>query len=298
MKTLKEGLVAFESRDKIRLTGILAPATENLATVIHVHGSCGNFCENSFIHVMQRAYPRRGINFLAFNNRGHDCIAEAYKNGTLIYVGGAIEDFEECILDIDGALCFAEKLGAPVFLQGHSLGCAKVIFHLMARKISLPCILLSPSDPRELQVRYIAPEALDSQIRRVKLYDRRDDLLPKHEFGVRQQGADYYIPVSAGTFLSLFEGEAGKVLDYNGSYLYCLDVDAFVYYGGIDPLWTASPEVVRDFFSCRTRSLKFYLCLNGDHHFRGIESKVLSRIIDWILGGRHFTSRSGAPVWE
>ena len=67
--------------------GYLATAKDSIpATVIHIHGSCGNFYENAFIATMARLYTARGVNFLSFNNRGHDCIAEAYQNGRLVYV--------------------------------------------------------------------------------------------------------------------------------------------------------------------------------------------------------------------
>ena len=79
-------IVTLETEDGLALKGYLATANNSTATVIHIHGSCGNFYENAFIATMARLYTARGVNFLSFNNRGHDCIAEAYQNGRMEHV--------------------------------------------------------------------------------------------------------------------------------------------------------------------------------------------------------------------
>ena len=44
--------------------------------VIHVHGMAGNFYENTFIEPIALKCEESNIDFLCFNNRGHDYIAD------------------------------------------------------------------------------------------------------------------------------------------------------------------------------------------------------------------------------
>jgi pimeloyl-ACP methyl ester carboxylesterase len=132
--------------------------------VVHAHGWDGNFYENRFIDHAARACGRVGVDFAAFNNRGHDYIADVLRQRSqqpegkgqkpkprLDYVqaGGMFERFEECLPDVKAAVDFAEARGCrKVFLQGHSLGAMKATYYLAKtgdpRIIGL--ILLSPAD--------------------------------------------------------------------------------------------------------------------------------------------------------
>lgn len=270
-------LIAYYSTDGLRLKGFLAAAEANQATIVHIHGNCGNFYENDFIAVMAERYPAAGINFLCVNNRGHDGIAEAYRAGQLVYIGGAYEPLEHCIYDIEGIVKFAEGFGAPIILQGHSLGCLKILTYLLTTRRQLDMILLSPSDSYRLQANYIHPEGTDSQIRRIRRYYARrlDALLPAGEFGIRQRGVEYYIPISARAFLALFEGSLIELLRYERQASYYVPVRAFVYCGGRDALQTAPVDVVQRFFTDRVRELRFCYQQDGDHHFHGLEPVVI-----------------------
>jgi len=60
-------LVTFPSKNGLSLDGILCTERGNGTTVVHVHGSLGNFYQNKFVRVMARKYVDAGVNFLSFN---------------------------------------------------------------------------------------------------------------------------------------------------------------------------------------------------------------------------------------
>jgi pimeloyl-ACP methyl ester carboxylesterase len=128
---------------------------------------CGNFYENRFIDHVASACRGLGVGFAAFNNRGHDYIADvlrANRQGRqerqgvrkrtcarfdYVQIGGAYERVGDCVEDIRAMLDFAEERGyRRILLQGHSLGAVKAT-HYFA-KTGDPriagLILLSPAD--------------------------------------------------------------------------------------------------------------------------------------------------------
>ncbi len=101
--------------------------------VIHVHGMAGNFYENSFIERIAEITNLNKIDFLSFNNRGHDYIADCEKvigSKTESFVAGcAYEKYVDCVFDLIGVMKWAISEGySSVFLQGHSSGANKIIY--------------------------------------------------------------------------------------------------------------------------------------------------------------------------
>ncbi|MBN2464928.1 alpha/beta fold hydrolase [candidate division WOR-3 bacterium] len=139
------GLYA-ESRQKEKVKG-----QESKVCLVHVHGWDGNFYENRFIDHAAEACRHVGVAFAAFNNRGHDYVADLLRPAKRDYlqVGGMFERFREGMLDVKAAVDFASSRGCPeVILQGHSLGAMKVTYYLAKthdpRVVGL--VLLSPAD--------------------------------------------------------------------------------------------------------------------------------------------------------
>ena len=129
--TMLGKLVKIATADRHELDGILYEAEESIATVLHVHGSLGNFYHQPFIPVFAQILTGEGINLLSCNMRTHDGIAEGYDTeGMMQYVGGSLVRFETCVEDIQGAVRWSRKLGPKVYLQGHSLGCDRVLHFL------------------------------------------------------------------------------------------------------------------------------------------------------------------------
>lgn len=282
-------LVHFNALDGLRLDGVLASPTSPKGIVVHIHGKCGNFYQNDFIRNMLAGYPASDLAFLAFNNRGHDCIAEGYFVDKLRYVGGSTECFEECVLDIAAGIDFAASVAPSVFLQGHSNGCEKIIYalsqqELRARRVS-GIILISPSDSHALQKLYIAPESIDTQVERLTpLYESRlDELLPDSEYGIRVQNKSYYIPVSARSYLSLATGSAFHIVRYDGTP--CVGTSqypAMICLGGHDPYQTVSISDAFEILKNQFSEAQLTMILTADHHFHQHENELIEMIAQWI----------------
>src|SRR5688572_30243851 len=125
---IKGELVSFRNPENYLLDGILYDVENSEKTVIHIHGSYGNFYQNAFIRYLAKTYNESGYNFLSFNLRAHDGFAEGYQNvEDFEYVGGAVSEFNTYLLDIDGAVNFVGTFSKKIILQGHSMGCDRAI---------------------------------------------------------------------------------------------------------------------------------------------------------------------------
>ena len=125
---MKQELVRVNSIDEIEQPGILyTPNEDTDKIVIHVHGLNGNFYENRFLDILAKSYTDKNYAFLTLNNRGRDFITELLKGNDFTIIGGSLERFKDCILDIDGVLNWAKEKGyKEIILEGHSYGCNKV----------------------------------------------------------------------------------------------------------------------------------------------------------------------------
>src|SRR5271154_5119255 len=105
---VKGELVTFKNANAFHHDGILYQRENVHTTIIHVHGSFGNFYQNEFLRIMAKTYLDANINFLSFNLAGHDAVTEGYRNEwDFEYAGGALTDFNDCVCDIQAAIDFA-----------------------------------------------------------------------------------------------------------------------------------------------------------------------------------------------
>lgn len=282
-------IVNITCKDGLKLKGLLTRNNSFSTTIIHVHGSCGNFYENEFLSEMRDRYESSGINFLAFSNRGHDCIAEAYNNDKIVYVGGSVERLSECVYDIDAAISFCKEFSQDIILQAHSFGCLKVIYYLLKTSVQHDVILLSPADTLKLEENYISPKKISDLIYEVKnKYSNSSmDLLPEEYFGISQGNVRYFIPITPASLIDLLENPILSLLSYASDISYNLSSNSFIYIGGNDALQTTSILNCKKFFKNKFKHLKFITHPDGDHHFHGIESIILEKIIDWVRQRSH-----------
>ena len=158
----------FLTRDGLELQGLLArPSRKTASALVHVHGWDGNFYENRFIDYAARTAVKQGLGFFAFNNRGHDYVAdiirvkrkqkaevrrqksEGPERFDCVQVGGIYERLADCVPDIQGAFSFLHGHGFRRFiLQGHSHGAIKAAYYLSETRDPrvTGLVLLSPSD--------------------------------------------------------------------------------------------------------------------------------------------------------
>ncbi len=122
-------VVKFRAKDGLFLDGIVTKNGENNNKIlIQVHGMTSN-CFKERDRIIADEINDLKIDTLRFNNRGSE-IARYIGDGSKKKLGGtAFEDVEECYFDVLGAIEFAIELGyKDIYLQGHSLGCTKVVY--------------------------------------------------------------------------------------------------------------------------------------------------------------------------
>lgn len=282
-------LVTINSRTGLRLDGILFGDDRLSTCIVHVHGSLGNFYQNQFLRFMAKRYARAGIRLLSFNLSSHDGLAEGYGNDDdFEYSGGSVVDFDRCLDDIEGAVVFAEELCDRIILQGHSMGCDRVLHYLLNRGGGYDCILLGPCDSYQLQSRWMSPESVEHQIERLKRTapsDRQFDWLPTEEYGVRSGDEDYVIPITRSALLSIMEGPVFRLMRLDEVMHYRLEQNAFVYIGGSDPLQTTDSDTMFRHLEERIPETERCSVQHGGHSLEGCEELVTEAIVRWVLKG-------------
>src|SRR5260370_4632674 len=120
-------IIQLKNNNGVPLEGLLFRVPGAKITILHVHGSCGNYWSALFLPVLARHLIEIGINLFSINTSAHDCIVEGSRDGKFAYIGGSIVNFSECVLDIQAALDFLAPMNTRVVLQGHSLGCDRIV---------------------------------------------------------------------------------------------------------------------------------------------------------------------------
>lgn len=123
--------VYFELEDNVELVGLLhRPENSTEEVVISVHGMQSN-CFKKREDILAQEINKARIAYFAFDNRGANLMCYTKKtDGTKVLNGGSVyEDILECYYDIKGAIDKMIELGyRKIHLQGHSLGCTKIVY--------------------------------------------------------------------------------------------------------------------------------------------------------------------------
>lgn len=125
--------IYFDLEDNVELFGLLHKPDKNLnidEVVISVHGMQSN-CFKKREDILGNIINENGIAYFAFNNRGTEIMCYTKKtDGSKTLNGGcAYEDVLESYYDIKGAINKMIELGyTKIHLQGHSLGCTKIVY--------------------------------------------------------------------------------------------------------------------------------------------------------------------------
>ena len=121
----------FKATDGVNLKGIIYKSQSKTQRIlISVHGMATN-CIKARDEKIAEEVNKLNIDFLAFNNRGHDLtnyIKKENKEKEEL-AGTAYEEISECYEDILGAINYAMQNNYnEIYLMGHSLGCTKIIY--------------------------------------------------------------------------------------------------------------------------------------------------------------------------
>ena len=284
-------LVTFVNANRLRLDGILYFAAEGAPTVVHVHGSFGNFYQNPLVRVMAERFLASGINFLSFNTSGHDGVAEGTLDSEdMRYIGGAVASFEETVEDIRAAVEFVKPFSREIVLQGHSLGCDRVVNYMLKSGDRHRCVLLAPCNSYELQAAWLRGESVESQRARLRTRDGHSsalDWLPAAEYGVLAgEGWTYSNPVTREALLSISEGPPFQLFRYDEPTAdWTLPVRALVAIGSCDTLVTVLPSVAFSWLQGHFLSMASLEVLDANHGFSGKEADVSATVCQWVVTG-------------
>ena len=126
-------IINFVATDGIELEGILYNCenkTENV--ILSIHGMSSN-CMKKREQIIAKHANENNIDYFCFNNRGSELVKYIRK-----YIDGkkeknlggtSYEDVLEGYEDITGAIIKLKELGYKnIYLQGHSLGCTKIVY--------------------------------------------------------------------------------------------------------------------------------------------------------------------------
>ncbi len=283
---MESGLVRIRTNDGLELQGLLfEPGKKSRKALLHLHGWTGNFYENVFIEHIAKEAASKGIAFLTFNTRGAGHVQEFLrrKNGKTEYVkiGGSLEKFEECVLDIKAAIDLLEKKGYKGFiLQGHSTGCQKAVFYKWKSKDprAKALVLLEPSDDpaiteKMLGARYV--EALEIA-RKMIAEGKPDSPMPEWvPFGVM---------LSAQRFISMSDPETieGRLFHYSGEMkeVQELNCPALALFGSNSD-YTEKPAEKLEILKKKIKKCDTRLIRGGNHWFGGHEEELGRMVAEW-----------------
>ena len=121
--------VDFVALDGVELNGILYKSKEKTKDVIlAVHGMTSN-CFKKRDTLISKEANKNNIDYFCFNNRGSELVRYLSKENEKILGGTSFEDVLEGYEDIIGAILKLKELKYEnIYLQGHSLGCTKILY--------------------------------------------------------------------------------------------------------------------------------------------------------------------------
>ena len=280
---MRQELVRINSIDGLEEVGILyTPNNKTEKIVVHVHGLNGNFYENRFLDVLSKTYTDKNHAFLTFNNRGKDYITEMNKGNDIAIIGGCLERFKDCLLDIEGVINWVKEKGyKEIILEGHSYGCNKVLYYYSKKKDQSikKIVLLAPCDIPETVKKYLTQEEYDTakleSTRLVK--ENKEDALIDYAIMINNKisaGTFYYdfLPGGDNDFIRYKDEEKNEVLS-------SIDIPTLIIFGDADGfVLSESIEKVENYFNANITNVNVQIIHNATHsyinHFEELKNIV------------------------
>ena len=284
--------IYFNTEDDIELVGLLeTPNNPTNKVVISIHGMQSNWLKTRE-HILSKTISEAGIAYFAFNNRGHELMTYTRKtNGEKLLNGGAVyEDVLDGYYDIKGAINKMIELGFnDIYLQGHSLGCTKIVYGYNKLKQEnnvsniKGIILLSLVDIPDCQ-KYDLGNKYDEMMEYAETKEKEgklDELMPLGSF-------DH--PISVKTYLRYFKYnekiDFAKFSDKNYDFkeLNNIQVPLFLRWGNVHELVIQNLDELVSFLKSKIKNDKLDIgYIDGaDHGYTGKEGMLAKQIIQFI----------------
>ncbi len=288
--------IDFLATDGIKLNGFLHEGKEKANKIIlSVHGMSSN-CFKEREDKLSSYMNENNIDYFCFNNRGSELVKYIRKDindkEEKLLGGTSYEDVLEGYEDIVGAILKLKELGyKEIYLQGHSLGCTKIVYTYNELKEEKEedilkyikgVILLSLVDiPKTLKM-YLGSN-FDSYLKLAEEKEQEGkiyDLMPKEAF---------IHPVSVKTFLRY--AKYNKDIDFAGygrdnklEKLNNIDVPLFMRWGNDkEMILQKADELVTLVNNIIINKKKDIDYIEGSNHsYKGKEEIVAKQIIEFI----------------
>lgn len=288
--------IDFLATDGIKLNGFLYESKEKTKKIIlSVHGMSSN-CLKEREEILASYMNENNVDYFCFNNRGSELVKYIRKNindkEEKLLGGTSYEDVLEGYEDIVGAILKLKEIGyKEVYLQGHSLGCTKIVYTYNELKEEeeediLKCIkgviLLSLVDIPQTLKMYLGSN-FDSYLKLAEEKEQEGkmyDLMPKESF---------IHPVSVKTFLRY--AKYNKDIDFAGygrdnklEKLNNIDVPLFMRWGNDkEMILQKADELVTLVNNIIINKKKDIDYIEGSNHsYKGKEEIVAKQIIEFI----------------
>ena len=288
--------IEFLATDGIILDGLLYKSKERTNKVIlAVHGMSSN-CMKKRDQVISKKANENNIDYFCFNNRGSELVKYTRRNiegkKEKFIMGTSFEDVTEGYEDIVGAMIKLKELGyREIYLQGHSLGCTKIVYSYNELKeeqddlinMVKGVILLSLVDiPQTLK--FYLRENFNKYLEYAEEQEKqnkKNELMPKESF---------IHPVSVKTFLRY--ARDNKEIDFAGygrdtklEKLNNIDVPLFMRWGNDNEMLLQRAEelvdIVNNILKNENKDIDY---IDGANHgYENREEELAEQIIKFII---------------
>lgn len=284
--------VYFNTEDEIELVGLLErPTNPTKRVVISVHGMQSN-CLKRREDILSKEISNEGVAYFAFNNRGAELMTYTRKTtGEKILNGGSVyEDVLDGYYDIKGAINKMLELGyTDIYLQGHSLGCTKIVYTYNKLKnennvknikgiMLLSLVDIPDCQKYDLGNKYVEMmEYAENKEKEGKL----NDLMPIESF-------DH--PICVRSYLRYFKYNKDIDFarfwdkDYNFKELNNIQIPLFLRWGNVHDLVVQNLDDLIKFLKSKIQNEKLDIgYIDGaDHGYTGKEETLAKEIISFI----------------
>ena len=297
-------LVQQVTIDGVKLNGVLHPPSkiaengrsESVSDAIEsessfdaallMHGVGSNFYQSRFFQQLTPTLTQLGLRVLWANNRGHDAIYYASKNGVRTILGSAVEIVSECVHDIKAWVEFLESRNCKrIVLIGHSLGAIKSIFALGQQPIESVKALVAASAP-SLSFKRLSNGERSADFMKWILQAR--DMISKGE-SEKLMHVNFPVPmwISVAAYLDKYGAEKYDILEFVDQ-ISCQTLlvygenelkDGGIAFAELDAELTKKLSG-RDNFGIE-------IIPNADHFYSGVMDVFSSRVHKWLVEPRY-----------
>ncbi len=284
--------IYFNTEDQIELVGLLeTPDKPTNKVIISIHGMQSN-CLKQRETILSNTVVNAGIAYFAFNNRGAEVMTYTKKvtgdkqlNGGVVY-----EDVLDGYYDIKAAINKMLELGyTQIYLQGHSLGCTKIVYTYNKLKNEnnvaniKGIILLSLVDIPDCQ-KY----DLGSKYEQILQYAEEKERQGKLEELMPAESFDH--PISVKSYLRYFKYNKDidfakfNCMDYDFKELNNIEIPLFMRWGNVHELVIQNLDDLVKFLKSKIKNNKLDIgYIDGaDHGYTGKEKELVKEIINFV----------------